>query len=195
MAQFLNSPGQARFTPDGGQLVVTTKANGSNIDVFSVRPDGRLSASPVQNPSATPVPFGISFDSRGQVVIAEAGASTVSTYGLRANGNLTSIGSVPDNQMALCWIAPANGFFFGANAGSGSVSGFTVDASGHPTLVGTTVVGAGAIDLDASRGGQFLYVQLGGLGSIGMEKVNANGSLTSLGTIGNSPMQEGIVAI
>jgi 6-phosphogluconolactonase (cycloisomerase 2 family) len=197
MPQFLITPGQARFTPDGSQLIITTKANGSNIDVFSVRPDGRLSGSFVQNASATPVPFGISFDPRGRLVVAEAGSSEVSTYTLHANGMLSPIGSVPDTQAALCWIGPANGFFFGANAGSGSVSGFKVDASGHPTLVGMTSLGttSGPIDLDASRGGQFLYVQLGGLGTIATLKVNADGSLTSLGTIGNSPTQEGIVAI
>jgi 6-phosphogluconolactonase (cycloisomerase 2 family) len=193
--QFLNTPGQARFTPDGRQLIVTTKNNGSTIDVFGVGPDGRLTADAVRNPSATPVPFGISFDPLGRLVIAEAGASTVTTYTLRANGTLSTIGSVADGQAALCWIAPANGFFFGANAGSGSVSGFRVDASGHPTLVGTTSVGEGAIDLDASRGGQFLYVQLGGAGTINELKVNRDGSLTSLGTILGSPNMEGIVAI
>ena len=34
--QFTNTPGQVAFTPDGSQLVVTTKANGNDIDVFGV---------------------------------------------------------------------------------------------------------------------------------------------------------------
>ena len=50
---------------DGSKLIATTKANGSNIDVFGVRWDGRLSAAPVQNTSATPVPFGFVFDRSG----------------------------------------------------------------------------------------------------------------------------------
>ena len=33
---YLNTPGQIGFTPDGQQLVVTTKANGSDIDVFGI---------------------------------------------------------------------------------------------------------------------------------------------------------------
>src|SRR6266480_3008220 len=40
---FLTSPGQVGFTPDGNQLIVTTKASGSLIDVFQVEPDGTLS--------------------------------------------------------------------------------------------------------------------------------------------------------
>jgi DNA-binding beta-propeller fold protein YncE len=47
--QFTNTPGQVAFTPDGTQLIVTTKANGNDIDVFGVRPGGRLSAAPVVN--------------------------------------------------------------------------------------------------------------------------------------------------
>ena len=59
---FLMSPGQVGFTPDGHQLIVTTKLSGSMIDVFQVGHDGRLSATPVHNPSATPVPFAFTFD-------------------------------------------------------------------------------------------------------------------------------------
>ena len=46
---FLTSPGQVGFTPDGRQLIVTTKASGSMIDVFGVEPNGMLSATPVRN--------------------------------------------------------------------------------------------------------------------------------------------------
>ena len=41
--QFTHTPGQVAFTPDGSQLIVTTKANGNDIDVFRVLRDGRLS--------------------------------------------------------------------------------------------------------------------------------------------------------
>src|SRR5439155_4250327 len=58
---FLTSPGQVGFTPDGRKLIVTTKASTSTIDVFDVGPDGLLSAAPVANPSATPVPFAFTF--------------------------------------------------------------------------------------------------------------------------------------
>jgi 6-phosphogluconolactonase (cycloisomerase 2 family) len=193
--EFLNTPGQVGFTPDGDHLIVTTKANGSHIDVFNVRDDGRLSDTPVANPSTTPVPFGIAFDARGRLVVAEAGTSSVSTYVVHDNGTLTSLGSQADGQAALCWIDRVGQTFFGANAGSGSVSAFRLDAAGHPSLIGTTNVGPGAIDLDHSNGGGFLYVQLGGNGSIGAFGVKADGTLTSIGTIASSATQEGIVAL
>ena len=192
---FLNSPGQVGFTPDGRQLVVTTKANGNHIDVFNVRDDGRLSDTPVVNPSATPVPFAFTFDGQRRLVVGEAAASSVSTYQVHADGTLTTIGSQPDSQAALCWIDRDGQTFFAANAGSGSVSAFRLDASGHPILVGTTPVGPGAIDLHHARGGQFLYVLLGGNHTVGEFRVNADGSLTSVGNIAGSVTEEGIVAL
>jgi len=192
---FLNTPGQVGFTPDGDHLIVTTKANGSHIDVFNVRAGGRLSDSPVANASATPVPFGLAFDPRGRLVVGEAGTSSVSTYVVHDNGTLTSLGSESDSQAALCWIDRDGQTYFVANAGSGSVSAFRLDASGHPELIGTTHVGPGTIDLDHSNGGDFLYVQLGGNGSVGELRVNADGSLTSIGTVASSATQEGIIAL
>ena len=61
---FLTSPGQVGFTPGGEKLIVTTKASDSHILVFRVRRDGALSATPVVNNSATPVPFAFTFTPR-----------------------------------------------------------------------------------------------------------------------------------
>ena len=47
--QFTNTPGQIAFSPNGSQLIVTTKANWSDIDVFGVGYFGYLSAAPVVN--------------------------------------------------------------------------------------------------------------------------------------------------
>lgn len=71
--QFTTTPGQVAFTPDGSQLVVTTKGNGNDIDVFRVGLGGRLSAAPAVNSEPGTVPFAISFDQFGHLVIAEAG--------------------------------------------------------------------------------------------------------------------------
>src|SRR2546429_247148 len=81
---FLTAPGQAGFTPDGSKLLVTTKASTSSIDVFSVGHDGRLSATPVVNPSATPVPFALTFGS-GRLVDCYAAASSVTTDAIDAS--------------------------------------------------------------------------------------------------------------
>lgn len=192
---FLNTPGQVGFTPDGQQLIVTTKANGSHIDVFNVASDGRLSDTPVMNPSATPVPFGFTFDRLGRLVVGEAVTSSVSTYMVHADGSLSTIGSQTDSQAALCWIDRDGQTYFVSNAGSGSVSGFRLDANGHPTLIGTRSVGAGPIDLAHAAGGNVLYVELGGAGSVAALSVNADGSLSPIGMVASSPTQEGIVAL
>jgi len=193
--QFLNTPGQVGFTPDGNQLIVTTKANGSHIDVFHVHSSGRLSRAPVVNNSATPVPFGFVFDPFGRLVVGEAGTSDVSTYVVGGNGTLTSIGSATDAQAALCWIDKVGQTYFVSNAGSGSVSSYRLDAGGHPTLVTTTAVGPGTIDLDHSGDARFLYVQLGGNGTLGELSVDSAGHLSMIGTVATSPTQEGIVAL
>ena len=73
--QFTNTPGQVAFSPGGGQLVVTTKANGNDVDVFRVGPGGYLSSTPVVNSEPGTVPFAIAYDRAGHLVIAEAGTN------------------------------------------------------------------------------------------------------------------------
>ena len=75
-------PGRWRSRPDGSRLLVTTKANGNDVDVFAVRPDGRLSRSPVVNSEPGAVPFAIAFDRAGHVLIAEAGPNALATFAL-----------------------------------------------------------------------------------------------------------------
>jgi hypothetical protein len=54
--EFVSTPGEVGFTPDGGQLIVTTKSNGNDIDVYAVGPTGVLSATPVVNSEPGTVP-------------------------------------------------------------------------------------------------------------------------------------------
>ena len=59
--EFVNTPGEVGFTPDGRQLLVTTKANGNDIDVYTVGLFGELSQTPVVNSEPGTVPFGFAF--------------------------------------------------------------------------------------------------------------------------------------
>ena len=196
---FLTSPGQVGFTPDGQQLLVTTKASTSTIDVFSVQQDGRLSTAPVVNPSAAPVPFAFTFTPSGRLADGEAGASAVTTYAIQADGTLTDPKSQSDGQVALCWITPARGYYYVANTGSNTLSGYTIAADGQPSLVGATGVVAttepGPIDLAASSEGDFLYGETGLTSTVDEYQVESDGSLTKLGTVtGLPPGVEGIAA-
>jgi 6-phosphogluconolactonase (cycloisomerase 2 family) len=193
---FLTSPGQVGFTPNGRKLIVTTKASGSNIDVFRVRRDGRLSATPVVNPSATPVPFAFTFHPTGRLVMGEAGMSNVTTYVLNRNGTLSDPRSQTDGQMALCWIVEARGFYYVTNTASDNVSGFRIGPDGQPMLLGSGVLAtteAGPIDMAVS--GNFLYVQTGTGGTVDEFRVNGDGTLTQIGVVTGLPVgQEGMAA-
>jgi hypothetical protein len=193
---YLAAPGQVGFTPDGSQVIVTTKTSGSDIDVFSVGWFGLLSLHPVANPSATPVPFSFSFDPAGHLVVTEAGSSDLSVYTVNADDTVSALGSVSDGQTALCWVTEVNGFFYGSNAGSADVSAFQVGAGGVPALVGVAAsTEGGTIDSAATPNGRYLYVENGGAGTIDEFHVNADGTLFEIGMVtGLAVPLEGITA-
>jgi 6-phosphogluconolactonase (cycloisomerase 2 family) len=193
--QFTNTPGQVAFTPDGSKLIVTTKANGNDIDVFDVRFGGWLSATPVVNSEPGTVPFAITFDSYGHLVIAEAGTNALATFTISGHGTLTNLDTTGTGKAATCWVTPAGSFLFASNAGSAAESGFTDAANGQLTLLGATATDAGTVDASAAAGGRFLYVQTGGSGIVDEYAVGANGALTQLGdvTVPDAVGGEGIV--
>jgi 6-phosphogluconolactonase (cycloisomerase 2 family) len=194
--QFTNTPGQVAFTPDGSHLIVTTKANGSAIDVFRVGPLGLLSA-PVVNVETGAVPFAVTFDRSGNLVVAEAGTNAVATFALADNGTLTQLQQVGTGQAATCWIAAAGRFLYASNAGSGTVSGFASEPGGGLSLLGQTATDAGTVDAAATPDGSFLYVQAGGPGNVDAYRVNGDGTLAPVGsvTVPGAAGGEGIVAL
>lgn len=194
---FLSSPGQVGFSPDGTQLLVTTKASTSSIDVFQVGLAGRLSMTPTVTPASAQVPYGFTFAPGGQLVVVHAGNSSVGTYTLAPNGSLTSETTVPDGQAAACWITMTDGVYYVANSGSNTISAYTVSPSGGVALVGATGIVAttdtGPIDMAAVPSRSTLYVEAGGAGAIDEFHVNEDGSLSSIGSVtGLQPGIEGI---
>jgi 6-phosphogluconolactonase (cycloisomerase 2 family) len=196
MTQFVSTPGQAAFTPDGSRLVVTTKASGSDIDVFRVGPFGYLSPSPVVNAEPGAVPFAVNFDAAGHLVIANAGTNALSTYSLSPSGTLSSISTVATGQNATCWVATAQGAFFASSAGSANVSRYAEQPSGQLALLGATGTDPGTVDAAPSVGGQYLYVQTGATGTLDEFLVGPGGSLSAIGSVlvPSAVGGEGIVA-
>jgi DNA-binding beta-propeller fold protein YncE len=192
--QFTSTPGQAAFTPDGSQLVVTTKNNGNDIDVFGVDPVGRLSAHPVVNAEPGTVPFAITFDQSGHLVIAEAGTNALATFALSPRGTVRLLNAAGTGQAATCWVTPAGSYLFASNAGSANVSGFISSAGGALTLLGATGTDPGTVDAASAAG--FLYVQTGGNGIVDEFAIGTGGSLTKIGsvTVPGAAGGEGIVA-
>jgi len=194
--QFTNTPGQVAFTPDGAQVIVTTKANGNDIDVFGVRFGGQLSAAPVVNSEPGTVPFGISFDLYGHLVIAESGPNALATFALARGGTVSLVDAVPTGASATCWVAPAGPFLFAGNAGSAAESGYSSSFGGQLSLLGAATTDPGTVDASAAAGGRFLYVQTGGSGIVDEFAVGAGASLTEIGavTVPGAVGGEGIVA-
>ena len=195
--EFVSTPGQVAFSPDGSKLLVTTKANGSAIDVFGVRFDGRLSDAPVVNALPGAVPFAVDFDAAGHLVVTEAGTNALATFTLAGDGTIAAIDSKLTGQAATCWVVQANGVFYASNAGSGSLSSYRSSPAGLLTAVGLTPTDAGSVDAAATPDGRYVYVQAGAAGIVDAFGVNGDGSLTAIGsvTVPNAVGGEGIVAI
>src|SRR5439155_4380977 len=170
------------LTPDRSELLDTTKASTSSIDVFQVGSDGRLSASPVVNPSATPVPFAFTFGS-GRLVDGEAGASSVTTYLVDAGGTLSDPKSASDGQVALCWILRVGDAYFVSNTGSSDLSSFSIDSSGQPSLLNAIAATTNPGPIDLATSGGHLYAETGSTGTVDEFTVNGNGTLAPIGSV------------
>jgi 6-phosphogluconolactonase (cycloisomerase 2 family) len=194
--QFVNTPGQVAFAPDGSQLIVTTKATGSAIDVFRVERHGRVSSAPVVNSEPGTVPFAVTFDHRNNLVVTEAGTNSLATYDLHHDGTITLIDRVLTGQAATCWVVGANRQFYASNAGSGTVSRIAAH-HGDLTFLDNTATHAGTVDAAVSANGHYLYVQTGAAGVVDEFRINADGSLVNIGnvTVPNAIGGEGIVAV
>jgi 6-phosphogluconolactonase (cycloisomerase 2 family) len=189
-----------RVSRDGKLLVVTEKGSGT-IDTYHISDRGSLSA-PISNTSSGVTPFGFDFVKGGQVAVSEAGSAAASLYDVARNGSLVvESASVSTNgQAAPCWlIATDDGrFAYTANAGSGTISGYTVGAHGDLRLIdptgvtGNTGAGSAPLDLDVSQGSRFLYVLESGSGRIGAFAIGSNGALTPLAGAGGLAANSGV---
>lgn len=195
---------QVAFDPQGKRLVVTDRGD-NEILVFPVGPEGLPAMAAITSPSSGAAPFGFIFDQRGHLLVTEAGSGAVSSYEVLPDGALDVISpTVANGQVATCWVAAnKSGNAFTANTGSNTISAYRIHAgSGSLALLNATAANTGAdtgpIDLATTENGRFLYVLEGLAGEVGMFRINSNGSLTALGTVGSddltAPFVQGIVA-
>lgn len=204
---FSSSPGQVAFTPGGRELVVTTKS-ANTIEVFPMRHDGRPAHRAKVNESAGGVPFAITFDKAGRMLVAEAEKSTVSTYKVLADGSLTVVQkSLANGQNTLCWLERAGDFFYGGNTGNSTVTGYRTNRHGGLALTNEvgiatppSAMSQGVIDLAVTQDEKFLYVQNGTSGTVDGFRIGRNGSLTKVTTATGLPPfadsgMEGIAAV
>lgn len=204
-------PGEIRFSPDGRTILVTQKTTNvllapqNAIDAFSIGTDGYATAMPIRNASFGLRPFSLAFrESDSKLVVVESfnaapNLSAASSYQFNADGTISIIsGSVPNNQTDVCWVLVTNDgrYVYTANFGSGTISSYSLSASGALTLLNGAAASFGdttqPVDIDLSADGRFLYQLLRGAGAVAALRIEANGALTSLGIVtGGLPVANG----
>jgi 6-phosphogluconolactonase len=170
-----------------------TEKGSSTIDTYGVGGDGRAGV-PVVSPSAGSTPFGFDFDSHGHLLVSNASGSA-SSYSIAGGGATVISGAVDTHQGAPCWLVAAGHgrYAYTANAGTGTISGFSVGGDGTLALLAPNGVsadlGAGSHPLDeaVSDNGRFLYNLTDGKHLVSAFRLADDGSLTPLGTIGGLP--------
>jgi 6-phosphogluconolactonase len=186
--------GGLAFSPDGRFLVVVERLT-NDIDVFAVQGDSTLSPI-VENPSAGPGAFSVSFAPNGAALVSETGPSTppngsaISSYDIASNGALTPIStSVPTLGAANCWnvVTPDGRFVYVSNAGSSTISGFAIANNGSLTALPGTVVGenpegSGNLDIAVSSDGKFIYTLNSAAGDVGIFAIQKDGTLLNAGS-------------
>ena len=150
--------------------------------MFRIRPRGRLAASPVVNSLPGEVPFAVTFDDQGRLLVAEAGTNALASFTLNADGTVTKLDAVGTGQAATCWVVGVGGFFFTSNTGSGSLSRFQEALDGGLTLLGNTATHGGTVDAAITPDGRFLYAQTGGEGLVDEFEIGPGGSLSPIGS-------------
>lgn len=190
---------QIQFTPRGDVLVVTEK-NTNTITTYVVDAGGRAGA-PDTQASAGETPFGFGFNTRGHLIVAEAGAGTASSYLVGRDGLLALVSAaVPTTQAAACWVVISESGVdaYTTNTGSGTVSHFAIGTGASLSLVEGVagVTGAGSRPQDAAftPGSRFLYVRNAG-GSVSGFRVMRDGALERIDDSAPIPdFANGIVA-
>lgn len=195
------------FSPDGQTLLVTEKIT-NEIDAFQVHPDGTLGPI-VSNPAVGPGTFAVAFAPNGTALVAETGpaggndASAISSYTVLPNLSLSVVSaSVPTLGAATCWVAvtPNGHFVYTSNAGSSTISGFSIGANGAltplaGTILSTLPTSSTNLDVTITGDGKFLYSLDSGTGVVSIFGIGNDGLLTPLGEVGNLSANVGLNGI
>jgi len=186
------NPAQVAFSPGGGAIAVTEK-DSSTIDTFTVDHEGRAHAG-VSSSSAGGTPFGFAFDAAGRAFVSEA-AGSASSYSVDAAGAHVITAAALTHQAAPCWlvVTPDGRYAYTANAGSATISGFSIAGDGSLALLdpsgASASLGAGAHPLDeaVTSDGSTLYVLVDGRHTVAGYRIGSDGSLTLVGEVGSLP--------
>jgi 6-phosphogluconolactonase (cycloisomerase 2 family) len=190
---------QVLFSSDGKLLTVPERLSNAfhgQLDAYPVRSDGTLGPVKVNRSDAF-IPFGLAWDPRGHLIVADGGSPLVqpnfqgsgSSYN-RYGTTLTPIGNVSTHALGTCWVSiTANGkYAFMSDQNSAEESRFSIGRRGQLTLIGDVPTSGPAADTALSRDSRYLYV-INVLNAnrhhgatIDRYRVEADGNLVHLGT-------------
>ncbi len=183
-------------------------AGSGSLDTFAVDANGLATkkgfyptASAGADAGVQLEPFGFAFYG-SYLIVSEAASTGVGTYTYAAGAIAPVTGATQflPTDPAPCWVAVSADWAYVANAQGPDVSGFTVSSTtGCLTNIGTAAnavvaqtgktivtdagkVNQGPTDEAVSVDGQILYVLDSAVPAIGIFKVNADGTLTRVGT-------------
>jgi 6-phosphogluconolactonase len=183
-------PAQIAFDSHGKLLAVSNRGT-DTIDTFAIGKNGAAGPA-VSHSSNAATPYGIAFTNRNQMIVsnenfADVFASTVSSYDVRQQGDVTPVDVVPADSGAACWtvISKDGKFAYVTSPFTGQVVGFDINQdSTLSSAIHLDDPGTAVLDEGLSRDGKFLYV----LSSNGFAsdqvlayRVNKDHTLTALG--------------
>jgi 6-phosphogluconolactonase (cycloisomerase 2 family) len=126
--------------------------------------------------------------------VSEAATASMSSYDVSPRHGVALIsGPIPDTQAAPCWVAVSHDdrFAYTANAGSASISSYSVDGSGAIALLdaraGELASGAKPLDMALDARGSYLYALDRGNAAIASFTVEHGGSLEPLDAVDGLP--------
>ncbi|KKO99658.1 hypothetical protein THAR02_08242 [Trichoderma harzianum] len=188
-------PGTVAFSPDGHSLIVTNKI-GSTIDIFTVGSTGHASLAPFTSISSSGLrPFGAVFGRSNNLYVVESGLPALGNAGLstyKLHGGQAPVlepltKSEKNQQTDGCWVVvtPDEKYAYTASFITNAISSYSVAQNGTATLIkgdaALTGDGSEPVDLALSSDGTYLYNLLRGSGAIAAWKIQADGSLQSIG--------------
>jgi 6-phosphogluconolactonase (cycloisomerase 2 family) len=223
--EFLKTPSQVTFTPDGRKLVVSVKqyevasTPPGFIYVFDVHKNGDLT-NMVRNDSVGLLPWGFSIKKNyilSSQVIGKGPPDTdpvnkgsCSSYKINHDNTLTTISAnVANNQTAPCWTTTSGRWLYVANTRlvPGVISKYEIKHNGEIVLADSNAFSAETHFLDISATERYLYILCPGAlavetgadpvpGSIKVLKIDKRtGELKLIQTIIESEPLTGLIGI
>jgi 6-phosphogluconolactonase (cycloisomerase 2 family) len=182
-------------------------SNGASVSVFSINPDGSLTAvagSPFAE-AGTGSLAGLDFSSTSGLLFgaeASATAAFAEAWTIGANGVLSSVAGSPFSTTAInsnvVLLSPNDSFLFASNQGSNSVSSYGVGVGGSLSSIGSFGSAASLhapVGMATDRSGSLLYVADDTFG-VAVFRIDGAGSLAQLGdvAIANAGQVQDLVA-